>query len=405
MKQRATAAGDDNYGLSLFFVCPGTRYRPEGSDEFVCSIRGQTFGSVVPNCDQRLSSIPFSTIFSLARLIAIFTNERDVDRMSYLMKKDSHVFVTIDAVQQAYTYFKSRCQHVAKALLNHNGSDVALTYDGGIGLSLTQINELTNAGIRYAQVHSWQEAPELEEGVNTLLILPSGFRSYGRIVKLSNEVEVFLYDNLEGVVVELRGREKLKMCVFVSPTADHPYDQNDWMSFAARLAFFVRHGTKAVALSGPRGDMAWDVNRQKTIDAFNIVRDMASAMKANVITMLSTIPHLGEPFASMGEHKKPRKDDAYPVTAIKPFFDKLNQQLAAHVTPLFVIRENPIGRSSVYKERKRQQAEDRSRHPIRGGVMKQRPRNLDRRQQWSRSYGHGRFFRGNGYRGLRGFSH
>ncbi|KAL6735062.1 hypothetical protein Aduo_005540 [Ancylostoma duodenale] len=148
---RATASGEDNYALSLFFVCPETRCRPEGNDEYECWIRDQTFGSVVSNCDQRLRAIPFSTIFSLARLIAIFINERDIDRMSYLMNKDSHIFVTIDAVQQAYTYFKSRCQHVIKALLNHNGS--------------------TNAGIRYAQVHSWQDAPELEEGAKTLIIL------------------------------------------------------------------------------------------------------------------------------------------------------------------------------------------------------------------------------------------
>ncbi|EYC17496.1 hypothetical protein Y032_0030g2088 [Ancylostoma ceylanicum] len=139
----------------------------------------------------------------------------------------------------------------------------------------------------------------IEERVKTLLILPSGFRSYARIVKLSEEVEVLLNDNLEEVVVDLCGREKLKMCIFVSPAADHPYDQNDWMGFVARLAFFLRHGTKVVALRGPRGDMAWDINRQKT-EAFNIVCDLAPPIKANVITMLSTVTHLAEPSANMG---------------------------------------------------------------------------------------------------------
>ncbi|EYC02104.1 hypothetical protein Y032_0102g3486 [Ancylostoma ceylanicum] len=66
---------------------------------------------------------------------------------------------------------------------------------------------------------------------------------------------------------------------------------------------------------------------------------MASAMKANVITVPSAVPHLGKPFASMGEHKKPRKDGVHLVTAMNLFFEKLHQHLDAHVMPVFVIRE------------------------------------------------------------------
>ncbi|VDP41652.1 unnamed protein product [Heligmosomoides polygyrus] len=115
---RASIVGKDgdNHALSLFFTCPDTRFTPgNAEDEFQCSIRNKTFGYVVPECHESLRSIPFTHIFSLARLLSIYENESDLDRKRYLMEKQSYTFVMEAGVQKAYTFFKRKCEHVMKA--------------------------------------------------------------------------------------------------------------------------------------------------------------------------------------------------------------------------------------------------------------------------------------------------
>ncbi|VDP10056.1 unnamed protein product [Heligmosomoides polygyrus] len=60
----------------------------------------------------------------------------------------------------------------------------------------------------------------------------------------------------------------------------------------------------AMAINGPSGDAAWELNRQKTIDAFNVVKDVAMTAAANVKILLGTVPQMSETCASMGNHKK-----------------------------------------------------------------------------------------------------
>ncbi|KHJ96484.1 integrase core domain protein [Oesophagostomum dentatum] len=63
------------------------------------------------------------------------------------------------------------------------------------------------------------------------------------------------------------------------------------------LAAYVRKGTKLIAVSGPRGGMGWEVNRQKTIEVFQLIREIAVTLRMNVVTMIGAAPELGEPFA------------------------------------------------------------------------------------------------------------
>ncbi|VDP53359.1 unnamed protein product [Heligmosomoides polygyrus] len=44
--------------------------------------------------------------------------------------------------------------------------------------------------------------------------------------------------------------------------------------------------------------------RQKTIDAFNVVKDVAVTAAANVKFLFGTVPQMSELCASMGDHKK-----------------------------------------------------------------------------------------------------
>ncbi|VDP41650.1 unnamed protein product [Heligmosomoides polygyrus] len=70
------------------------------------------------------------------------------------------------------------------------------------------------------------------------------------------------------------------------------------------MAALVRRRMTAMTISGPRGDAAWELNRQKTIDAFNVVKDVAVA--ANMKILFGTVPQMSEPCASIGDYKKIR---------------------------------------------------------------------------------------------------
>ncbi|VDO68029.1 unnamed protein product [Heligmosomoides polygyrus] len=82
------------------------------------------------------------------------------------------------------------------------------------------------------------------------------------------------------------------------------FDQKDWMNFASKMAALVRQGMIAVAISGSRGDTAWELNRQRTVDVFNVIRDIAVTAANNLEIMFGTVPQMCEPCASMGDHKE-----------------------------------------------------------------------------------------------------
>ncbi|VDL82319.1 unnamed protein product [Nippostrongylus brasiliensis] len=119
------------------------------------------------------------------------------------------------------------------------------------------------------------------------------------------------------------------------------------------MSFFVRNGAKLILLSGPRGDRAWEVNRQKTIDAGKVIKEACATMKDNVTILLSVVPQMTEPFSSMGDHKKPSPPESYPLTAVKPFFEKINEACRPHIgQALWSVRDRPCGRNAVYKRKR-----------------------------------------------------
>ncbi|RCN37072.1 zinc knuckle [Ancylostoma caninum] len=279
------AAEEDNAALSPFFSCPGNGRVNSEHEEFHCTIRGTSFGSVVPDADDVISALPVTTTYSLARYLTIYENEADVHTRRYLMSDHAHFALSVTGVEKAYLYFKSKCDHVARALLKHDGSFIVLTYDGGLKVNVEQLNDLANAGIVHAMNHNWDEVE-----------IRAGFRCYERVIKnLSDDTKILLYDVVKEVYGGIRMYPALKSCVFVSSTSDVPVDAKEWNALASTLASYTRRGTKIIALSGPRGDAAWEWNRNKTITTFEVVKEAAAAMRSNVVIMLGRIPQMSEP--------------------------------------------------------------------------------------------------------------
>lgn len=94
------------------------------------------------------------------------------------------------------------------------------------------------------------------------------------------------------------------------------------MNFASKMAALVRQDVVAVAISGPRGGTLWELNRQRTVDAFNFIRDIAVTATSNVEIMFGTVPQMCEPRASMADHKK--SEEPYSCVAVKAFFERLH---------------------------------------------------------------------------------
>ncbi|RCN37073.1 reverse transcriptase [Ancylostoma caninum] len=360
---KRSAPNEDNGALSLFFACPGQARVDSQHDDFHCSIRGTNFGSIVPDGDDVISALPVTTIYSLARYFTIYENETDVNRRRHLMSNHSHFALSVTGVEKAYLYFKEKCDHVARALMKHDGSFVVLTYDGGLKISLEQLSDLANAGILYAMGHKWTDISINGSSAASLVILPSGFRCYERVLKNIDEgIKFILYDELKEVYMRIREHPALKLCIFVSPASDSPVDATEWNALAATVASYVRRGTKTIALSGPRGDAAWEWNRSKTIATFEVVREAAATMKNNVVIMMGRVPQMSEPCASMGDHSRPKAPESYPAVAVMKFFEQLKKAVSAHTKViLFEVRDHPCTRSVVYKLKKRQE-QDRHGH-------------------------------------------
>ncbi|EYC35032.1 hypothetical protein Y032_1180g3735 [Ancylostoma ceylanicum] len=361
---RATTTDFDNSALSPFYVCPGPGPREDDPDEYNCTIRGKRFSEVMPNeSDPVIRDLYVHSVFSLARMISIYENETDIDKKRYLMRSPSYNFVTTSGAEKAYTFYKRHCDHMLKALILHDGSSIAMSTKENVNMEITQLNDLANAGIRFALEHSWEDC-RLNIAKRTTLILPSGFRGYRRVMHLEPNMNVIIYRDLSDIPRELINMNGLRTCIFVTPTTDRPCSKSEWLSLGMAFTNVVRQGVKLIAVSGPRGEMAWTQNRKDAIDMLDIVRDAATAMRNNVVTTFSSVPSIAEPFACLGESTRCSAGSAYPAHSTKAFLAAMHNYVRPHLSGnIYKLLDQPLDREKAYKEKKRalRDNEDRGR--------------------------------------------
>ncbi|EYC13631.1 hypothetical protein Y032_0043g826 [Ancylostoma ceylanicum] len=366
---RATMASDpvlaDNSALGLFYVCPGAGKRLGSNDpeDYRCTVRDMTFADVIPEeQDPTIRSLRIHSIFSLARMISIYENETDVDKKRFLMRSPTHTFVTVSGAEKAYTFFKRNCEHVLKALLVHDGSNIAMASKENVNIDITQLNDLANSGVRFAQTHVWEDVDIRGPVRKTVLFVPCGLRGYARCLRLEEGVSVIVYDSLKDVITSLRNTTNLSNCIFLTPTTDKPYDASEWQALAMAMTTVARLGAKLVAVSSPRGEAAWTTHRKDTYDMFEVIKESAATMRSNITTMFTLVPSLSEPFACLGEKNRSSEVAVYPAEAVKSFFTALQKYVAPYVrvgrAGLYEVFQHPTDRARAYKEKKKAQKAD-----------------------------------------------
>ncbi|VDP17367.1 unnamed protein product [Heligmosomoides polygyrus] len=333
----------------------GRRFEVNEKEEYSCTIRQMTFAAVAHVDDAVISNLRFSSVFELARLISVFESEPDLDRKRFKMRNPSIVFITVSGVEKAYVFFKRFCDHMIRALMVHDGGHVAVSSNNGVDIDITQVNELTNAGIRFAQGHTWDDVTVCCAKKATIIFMPHGFRGFDRVAALKDNVVVSIYSALADICDALRNKSSIGTCIFVTPTSDEAIDESQWMRFSSVLAAVARDGIKLIAVCGPQGERGWQQNRQKAAEAFSFVREAATAMRHNVVTMFGHVPEFAEPFTVMGAVPRTSSREPYPPVLVKEFFKKLQEYVAGHTQLLFDLYDQPIDRVKAYKLRKRAQ--------------------------------------------------
>lgn len=349
----------DTNALSLFHICSGRSQESGDPDMYTCSVRGRRFGDVTLVDDPLISELPITSIYSLARYISIYETEADSDRKRLLMRSPSHVFLTAAGVEKAYAFFKQFCDHTQRALMRHDGSMLALATTQGLDIDVLQLNDLMNIGVRYAQVHSWDNV-KIENAVKTTLIMmPSGFESYDRVVILEDYVRVHVYSSLFDLCSCLNTADNIGTIVLVAPVAAENIERNSWSKLAMTLTASARKGAKILAVSGPKGESTWESHRRQILETMEIAREAAAAMRSNVISLLGQVPSITEPFVAMGFQTRECSTFPFPPEAVKNFLLELQKCVEPHVRKaLFTCRDKVLSRNQVYKMRKR--AEQRS---------------------------------------------
>ncbi|VDO97755.1 unnamed protein product [Heligmosomoides polygyrus] len=76
-----------------------------------------------------------------------------------------------------------------------------------------------------------------------LLILPAGFRGFGRVIKPLDNVSVIIYNSLSDVVHAAKAAGAVRACIFVTPTTEEPVEASNWQCFAMAMTDLVRNGT------------------------------------------------------------------------------------------------------------------------------------------------------------------
>uniref|UniRef100_W6NDX0 Uncharacterized protein n=1 Tax=Haemonchus contortus TaxID=6289 RepID=W6NDX0_HAECO len=265
---RATTIGDDTSPLGLFFHCPARYGQNDDGYVYSCSIREKTFRDVVPTASEAIGNIHFNSIFALARLISIYERERSGERRRFLMLDSKYCRISITGVQKAYLFCKKYCDDVLRALTHHDGSFRCLTHDRESGLSLEELNQATNEGVRYAKGNDWDEMV-VDERIKILLILLDSFRAVSTAFSESPDVERRLYGSLNDIRRLLESSAAC-ICVLVGPTTEELIPKREWYKLATSLATAARMDIKMIAVAPPRGDNSYAKNRADMIEAIEM---------------------------------------------------------------------------------------------------------------------------------------
>lgn len=239
------------------------------------------------------------------------------------MRNRGCVFVTVASVEKAYTFFKRFCDHTLRALMMHDGSNVAVTANHGVDIDTAQLNDLTNAGIRYAQSHSWEDVVIQTAKKSILVILPNGYRSYGRALSPKKDVVVCICKSLLEVSETIKSRSSIGTCIFDTPTTETAVAKNQWDRLAMTLIPLARNGAKLVCICGPKGEKAWDENRRSAAEMLSLIREASATMKSIIVTQYGQVPAMTEPSATMGSIPRNSCEEAYSAVLTKEFLGNL----------------------------------------------------------------------------------
>ncbi|VDL77343.1 unnamed protein product [Nippostrongylus brasiliensis] len=349
LDNKATADANDNSALSIFHKCPEAQQGSGGNAG--CSIRGMVFGDVVKEADETIAKLPITTIYSLARYISIYEQERDADRRNFLMRDKNHEFVTTTGVQKAYVFFKRHCLHTLSALIRHDGSALMMRHDGESKMPIDVLNELVNEGVRYAAAHSWDDVVIGKKEEKTLLLLPPGFRYHKHVVRFPESVTPFVYENLPEICRRLREVAEPIGIVLVGPTTNEIAPSGDWMKLTMALTHLARGGSKLVALAPPRGEKEWEATRMKMIEMMNTIRESSYATRSKIVTKIPSVPSVSEPCLAVG--MKPRKLETagYPNAVVWDFINTMQEYVKGDLKMPTIEK---VEKQKVWKEEFRQ---------------------------------------------------
>lgn len=90
---------------------------------------------------------------------------------------NSHTYSS-PSQEWSYVYSKQNCEHTKKHLMVHDEGNVVLTYSSGSDMDLSQVNDLINAGIRFARIQDWIEVCGRRTPSPILVALPRGLKNY-----------------------------------------------------------------------------------------------------------------------------------------------------------------------------------------------------------------------------------
>ncbi|EYC39508.1 hypothetical protein Y032_0653g1175 [Ancylostoma ceylanicum] len=327
---RSNMAAVDNSGLSLFHACPGGS-RHDDDDSFDCTMKDKVFGDVVKDADPMVASLPITTIYSLARYISIYEQERDTDKRNFLMKDKKYNFVTTSGVQKAYVFFKRHCLHTMRDLMRHDGSSLLMRFEGSYGLTIDQVNSLTNEGVRYAMSHSWSDDLVKRKKEKVILLLPNGFRYHKHVVDCGSVTTPEIYETLPDICTILKRVEEPHQIVFVGPTTNEIALEGEWMKLTMAITNAARAGSKIIAVAPPRGEQEWETTRMKVIEMMNVVRDSAYATRAKVVTKIPQVPSISEPSLAVGIKPRKLETAGYPNAVVWDFLNTLQEYVRGDV--------------------------------------------------------------------------
>ncbi|VDO98037.1 unnamed protein product [Heligmosomoides polygyrus] len=272
-------------------------------------------------------------------------NEVDLSRLD---DWDGHLLLAVACAKLRVEKGANEWVPYFTALLTHDGSHLAATTNNRVDIVIAQLNYLTNGGIRYALSQSWKEIVIQTAEKSNFVILPSGFRSYGRALSPKEGVVVCIYNSLQDVSKIVKRRCSIGKCIFVTSTTDTAVTKNQRDRLAMTLTRLARNGTKLVCICGPKDEKAWDENRRSAAEMFDLIREVSAAMKSNIVVQYGQVPLMTERFATMGSIARNSCEEAYSAVLTKEFHVILEEYVAGHPPQtLFDMFQNIADRRSV----------------------------------------------------------